>query len=319
MDFQVSVILPVYNNELYIEKAVRSAAIQKEVQEVIIVDDGSSDRTPEIIRFLQKEISKVKLYSHPKRQNLGRSASRNLGIKKASCDFIAFLDADDFYLENRFKLDSQIFGQNPEIDGVYNAIGAEFYRPYSEEEEKRYNLTGLRKKVSPNDLFYEMWPKGSAGYFHCDGLTVRKGIFEKTGFFNENLEVAEDTELWVRMALKSNLVPGSIRVPVGKRGIHEDNILKDINNPLYINNYFKMYSYLLKWGGKEKVEIEAIDFFWKKRLYYFFEKKMLKKDGLSFHQELLFWGESLFRFPELISLRSFIRSFPGYRRIKDQV
>ncbi|MGM0932656.1 MAG: glycosyltransferase family 2 protein [Bacteroidota bacterium] len=319
MNFQVSVILPVYNNEAYIEKAVRSAAMQKEVQEVIVVDDGSSDRTPEIIRLLQKENSKIKLYSHPKRQNLGRSASRNLGIKKASCDFIAFLDADDFYLENRFKFDSRILLQNHEIDGVYNAIGAEFYRPYSVEEEKRFNLTGLRKKVSPNDLFYEMWPKGSAGYFHCDGLTVRKGIFEKTGFFNKNLEVAEDTELWVRMALKSNLLPGSLTAPVAKRGIHQDNIAKDINSPLYINNYYKMYSDLLKWGVKEKVENEVIDFFWKKRLFYFYEENRLKKSEVSLQQELLFWGESLIRFPKLIGLTSFIRSFPGYRRFKNQV
>ena len=109
MKFLVSVIIPVFNVEQFVEKAIISALQQPEVFEVVVVNDGSTDNSLQIITKLQAEYSRVKLCHHPNLVNKGRSASRNLGIKKAICNYIAFLDADDYYLENRFTNDKIVF------------------------------------------------------------------------------------------------------------------------------------------------------------------------------------------------------------------
>ena len=104
---QISVIIPVYNAEKFIRRAVESAVILDVVKEIILVEDNSPDNALTICRKLEREYSKVLVFQHPDGQNRGAAASRNLGIIKASCELIAFLDADDFYLSNRFNAENK--------------------------------------------------------------------------------------------------------------------------------------------------------------------------------------------------------------------
>ena len=136
MLFTISIIIPAYNAERFIEKAILSALQQEDVFEVIVVNDGSIDATLSVIENLQKQHDKIKIYCHENGINKGRSATRNLGIQKATGNYIAFLDADDFYLENRFVNDKKVFNENENVDGVYNAIGVHFYREATEAENK---------------------------------------------------------------------------------------------------------------------------------------------------------------------------------------
>ena len=123
---KISVIIPVYNAEKYVEQAVNSALQFQEVFEIILIEDHSPDNALEICENLAKQHHRVKLFQHPDRQNHGAGASRNLGIEKASGDFISFLDADDYYLPNRFDSERELF-KNPNVDGVYGAIGVHYY------------------------------------------------------------------------------------------------------------------------------------------------------------------------------------------------
>ena len=116
MIFSISVIIPAYNVEPFIEKAINSAILQSSVEEVVVIDDGSTDNTLKIVKTMQSLNTKIKIFHHKYSLNQGRSASRNLGIKNAAANYIAFLDADDFYLENRFKNDNQIFEEHKEIE-----------------------------------------------------------------------------------------------------------------------------------------------------------------------------------------------------------
>ena len=100
---KISVIIPVYNAEKYITQAVESALQFEEVCEVILVEDKSPDNALEVCKNLAKTFDRVTLYQHPDKGNHGAGASRNLGMKMATGDYIAFLDADDFYLPNRFE------------------------------------------------------------------------------------------------------------------------------------------------------------------------------------------------------------------------
>src|SRR5688572_18232560 len=108
-EFKVSVIIPVYNAEKYLRNAVESAVNLEEVGEILLIEDNSPDNALQVCLQLEKEYDKVKVHRHPNGENRGAGESRNLGIKKSSFDYIAFLDADDWYLSNRFKRCKEIF------------------------------------------------------------------------------------------------------------------------------------------------------------------------------------------------------------------
>lgn len=310
MEFRVSVIIPAYNAEKYISKSVQSALAQKEVCEIIVVEDGSTDDTLNSLKALAGEEPRLVIFRHENGENKGRAASRNFGLNKASEEFIAFLDADDYYLPDRFKNDIEVFKQNPDADGVYNAIGAHFYSKPSKQQFDKLKLTSINKKCKPDELFYEMWPKGFSGAFSGDGLTVKRDIFKKTGNFNENLEVAEDTELWIKMSLKSKLYPGILGSPVSIRGVHEYNVIHSIGEDIYLKNYYKMYKSLLIWGKENSVPLDALDYFWE-RLHQH-HRILNKNEGII--DAIYFWWKIGLKVPALFQTKRFLKAFPLYYR-----
>ena len=256
MKFSVSVIIPAYNCDLFIEKAINSVLLQPEVVEIIVVNDGSRDKTQNILENLQKQNPIIKIYYHQNNKNRGRAASRNLGIKKSKGNYVAFLDADDFYLENRFVLDKKIFETNKDADGVYNAVGFYFYRELTSVEEQELTLNTVNQIINPEALF-EALISGKHGHFQIDGLTVKKAIFDSTGFFNETLVVAEDTDIFWKMAIKAKLYTGVIDYPLALRGVHNSNVFN--RDDLYKEYTIKMYESLIFWSSKNKVSIAIAD------------------------------------------------------------
>lgn len=260
----VSVIIPAFQAEMYLEAAVESAFSQKGVLEVILVEDGSTDNTLNVCEMLCRRYTDlVKYYRHPQGGNLGVSASRNLGINKAKGKYIAFLDADDYYLDDRFIHDLEILESDNTIDGVYNALGVDIYEE-SERERVNYNLTTVSYPIPPEKLFEEMMPIGRAGYFAGDALTVRRAAFDIVGLFDTALKISEDTHMWLRMAAKLRLVSGLIDRPVAMRGVHCRNSVKEIS----LLNYYRplMYSSLLNWAEKNNLPEHRKMAIWR-RLY----------------------------------------------------
>ncbi|AUC84424.1 glycosyltransferase family 2 protein [Polaribacter sp. ALD11] len=301
MIFSLSVIIPVYNGELFIEKAIHSAVIQPEVTEVIVINDGSTDETQRILDRLKQEIAKLKVVHHTNKLNKGRSASRNLGIKVSTGNYIAFLDADDYYLENRFKNDLLLFEKNENIDGVYNAIGVHFYREANQNEKKQLQLTTVKEAINSRELF-EILLLGTKNYFSIDGLTVNSKIFDKTGYFSESLVVAEDTELILKMALKATLVSGVIDTPLAIRGVHEDNSFS--NEELYKVYRYEMYHSLLNWVIKNNYPINKIDAVLRCLFLY------RKLDSKNLFIEIKYWFKLLIMNPTCIKSLLFFKSFP---------
>lgn len=121
-EFLVTGIIPVYNSENTILRAVNSLLNGKGVREIILIDDGSTDKSYDLCLELSKMYRNIKLLHHDKRQNRGASESRNLGLKNASFDWIQFLDADDELLPN--KLDNQILFNPFEIPFI---VGDYYY------------------------------------------------------------------------------------------------------------------------------------------------------------------------------------------------
>jgi glycosyltransferase involved in cell wall biosynthesis len=241
----ISVITPVYNADSFLHKSIESVLMQEEVSEYILIDDGSTDKSWEIINLYAQKDNRIIALKHSDYKNHGRSKSRNLGLATATKKYIAFLDADDIYLVDRFKNDLKILKNDSNIDGVYNAIGVFYYDSYIGEKNV-IELTTLSENISSDKLFENMAPFGNKGWFSGDGLIVKKIIFDKIGFFNEDLEVAEDTELWVKMSLVSTLVGGIIDKPVSLRGVHDSNVFNQKEK--YVLPRLKMYRSLVFWA-----------------------------------------------------------------------
>ena len=231
---KISVITPVYNAENFIVQAVESALQFEEVWEIILVEDQSPDNALEVCRNLAEKHDRVKLFQHPDKKNHGAGASRNLGMENATGDFIAFLDADDYFLPNRFDAEKKLF-QNIEVDGVYGALGVHYY---SEKAKEQYfptygnTLTTVYKKHAPEDVFPgQIGLRGSFGLFSIDALTLRKSSLDNVKpWMKTHLRLHQDSEFLFRISYYLKLFPGILDEAVAVRGVHENNRISQLDS-----------------------------------------------------------------------------------------
>lgn len=229
--FQVSVIMPVYKAEKFIMKAVLSAAELKEVGEIILIEDGSPDNSLNICEELVKKFKKVKLFRHLNGDNRGAGASRNLGIKYATCNYISFLDADDWYLPNRFLKDKKIFNHYPNADAVYSCS-------ILEENSKKNELRDgakedIRKRLGQNitsKSFYKNMLLDQNNLFHTNSVTIKKSFLQDMKLFDVRLRLHQDTELWHRLIRIGNFYASEISRPVSITRRHENNRITSRTN-----------------------------------------------------------------------------------------
>jgi glycosyltransferase involved in cell wall biosynthesis len=262
---KISVIIPVYNAEKYVTQAVQSALQFEEVYEIILVEDKSPDNALQVCRQLAEENGRVKLFQHPDQENHGASASRNLGIKKASGDFLAFLDADDYYLPNRFDAERDLF-KNPEVEGVYGAIGVHFYSKKAEEQYFkvfRDSLTTVYKKHHPKEVFPgQLYLLGSFGMFSIVALTIRRDALtnKMNTLFNSGLKLHEDTEFLLRLSYYLDLYSGIIDEAVALRGVHEENRITTagLNKKKIRASRYLFWKHISEWAQDEKTIPENI-------------------------------------------------------------
>ncbi|WP_294303764.1 glycosyltransferase family 2 protein [uncultured Chryseobacterium sp.] len=232
---KISVIIPVYNAEKYVTQAVESALQFDEVHEIILVEDKSPDHALQVCEQLTEKYDRVKLFQHPDKGNHGAGPTRNLGLEKATGDFIAFLDADDYYLPNRFDAEKELF-KDPKVEGVYGALGVHYY---SEKAKDQYyplfkdNLTTVYKKHDPKEVFPgQLNMRGSFGLFSIDCLTVRREsmVRKLKPFFKTHLRLHQDTEFLFRLSFYLDLYPGILDKAVAMRGVHENNRITAVDS-----------------------------------------------------------------------------------------
>lgn len=247
---QVSVIMPVYNAASFVTEAVESALALPETGEVILIEDGSPDGSLEVCQKLADKYSRVKLMRHAGGQNLGAGASRNLGIQRASCDYIAFLDADDLYLPERFRAIPAILEAEPSVDGVYGATGTLFEDEEAKERWQGPLIKTVKKAVPPENLF-ESWLRARNGTFHTSAIVVHRNLFERTGLFEPRLRMCQDSHLWIRMAAVGKLVAGEISQPISLRRVHSGNRVGGRKSRERQYYQLLMWQDLLRWGAKQ--------------------------------------------------------------------
>lgn len=284
---KISVIIPVYNAEKYVSKAVESALQLDEVFEVILVEDKSPDNALQICQELAQKYDQVKLFQHPDQENHGAGASRNLGLEKVTGDFIAFLDADDYFLPNRFTAEKELF-KNPKTDGVFNAIGTEYLTEKGKEEflsniNDNYLLT-VNYPAEGNEVFrglLGLTPKIFGSFFTLDALTIRKSSLESSKLrFNEALRLHQDSDFIMKLAHHCHLKSGIIDQPVAIRGMHDDNRITKIvkYSPQYNQRQFLFWNSLYEWSKTLTLEKDASQHIYlQKKAFELSTKKGLSK------------------------------------------
>ncbi len=184
----ISVIIPTYNRYKVLKRAIESVLAQKyKPKELIIIDDGSIDETPTI-----KEIFPQIKYFYQK--NAGVSSARNLGIEKSTSKWIAFLDSDDAWHPNKLQEHLTFHKQHPEMQMSYT--------------DENWIRDGVEVKIPKKfkkfggEIFSECLS-------HCiiapSATLLHKDLIEKVGNFDESLEVCEDYDLWLRVAIENKI------------------------------------------------------------------------------------------------------------------
>lgn len=291
----ISVIIPVYNAGQFLEKSVESAVHFNEVKEIILIEDKSTDNSLSICRKLAEENSKIKLFQHPDKENHGAGATRNLGIEKATGSFITFLDADDYYLPNRFDAEKQIFN-DPKIEGIFSAIGIEYLTEKGKQEYlskfKDTPLTTVSYHAEGEEVFrglLSLTPKTFGTFFHLNALTIRKSSIDKHHLrFNEKLRVHQDSDFIIKLAYHCHLKSGIIDKAVAIRGIHDDNRITKIvqYSPQYNERQFLYWKSLNDWAAVNRLPSEI-----KKRIYLASKSfDLSQKKGLSKYFAILWEG-----------------------------
>ncbi len=212
----VSIIMPAYNAAGHIAFAIESALIQNYRNfELIIVDDGSTDNTKEIIAGFNDD--KIKCFY---KQNSGPAAARNLGLKKANGSFIVFLDADDMLTIDFIAKPLQHFEKFPQADLVYCDDRL------IDENDKTIRIIKRLDFSNRTDLIKNLF---SHGYSLVPFRTcIRKSVFDKIGPFDEQLIVAEDYDM-LRRFLKYNLNFQHLTEPLYLRRMTDDVLSRNLS------------------------------------------------------------------------------------------
>jgi glycosyltransferase involved in cell wall biosynthesis len=203
----VSVIIPTYNRDWIVTEAIESVQAQDfSDYELIVVDDGSDDRTPEILAAYEDRITVIR------QANRGVSAARNRGIAAAAGRLIAFLDSDDLWLPQKLTAQVNFFAQNP--DAVIC------------QTEERWVRNGVRVNPKKRHLkFSGMIFERSLALclVSPSAVMIKRKLLDAVGVFDEDLPACEDYDLWLRISCRYPV--DLIKTPLTiKRGGHADQL-----------------------------------------------------------------------------------------------
>ena len=213
----VSVIIPCFNCALFLAEAISSVLRQDFTNyELLIVDDGSTDDTPNLIKPYLAD----KRVRYLPKKNGGLSSARNYGIINANGDYIALLDADDIWYPEKLACQIKHIENRPDVGMVFSNFNT-------------FNADGIifSGKVSdsidsfPNPEFNILFSRNN--FIYPSTVLIRKSIFKKCGFFDENLKSIEDYDMWLRISNSYCLI--GVPEKLTKIRVHNNNMSKNVD------------------------------------------------------------------------------------------
>lgn len=199
----VSIIIPIYNAEKYLAETIKSAINQTwENKEIIVVDDGSTDRS----LVIANQFSEYGLIIISQKKN-GAAAARNVGLRNAKGSFIQFLDADDLLSPNKIELQMEEISTFPEKISLSNSVhffeGSDplTFSP-SKADIDLFTSTG-----EPSDFLLNLYGRvGHGGIVPVHSWLTPRALLDKAGYWNESLSLDDDGEYFCRVVLASTEV-----------------------------------------------------------------------------------------------------------------
>lgn len=294
----VSVIIPTYNCATYLEEAVRSVADQTFTDiEIIVVDDGSTDDTSQILARLKSLDRRVNVIRRAKPG--GAASARNAGLRVARGEFVAFLDADDIYVRDKIEQQVEVFRNYPDIDIVFGNV-ARFDQSINEVTGFHVPEEGFVKIASAyltpvsdylyrcNNDFYNYMSIIETSISTISVMFKRDLLKGIEVYFLENIPVGEDIDLWFRLVRRGKVAyinetlayyrsrPGSLtydRAAAYKGFIdaHSRNLKRGIEN--FNNDEVRNY--------KRRIALN-----WDALGYHYFCKLEFKKARYSYYSSL---------------------------------
>ncbi len=266
---KVSVIIPVYNGEKFLSEAIESVVAQTYLDwEIITVNDGSTDRSLEILRKYEKQLpSKIYVINQ---ENKGPSLTRNMAIAEAKGEYIAFLDCDDSWLPEKLEKQVEFLDLNKEFGLIYSDCYVIDYNGNIKGNTYSSRIKPFRGNVF-NELLY-------TNFIPTSTVMVRSEVFDDVGLFNPMLRISQDYDLWIRIAETCPI--DFIDQPLAKYRLHCEGISRNVE--LMTNEDFQIMEYWLT--KKPKVRRELKDQIKQKRarlhyqlaLYYYHNRKIRK-------------------------------------------
>ncbi len=289
-EISITAVIPAYNCDAWIARSIDSVLNQTHpVDEVIVVDDGSTDGTAEVIKAYGDRVRY--LYQ----ANAGVSAARNAGIQAATGNWIAFLDADDEWLPDKIKRQTDLLTRHPDLMWTTG----NFIKCLCEEKRRGAHTPRKRCQQYLNSKeYFESYFRAIQWYQwgHTDCMVIRKSVFEQVGNFQPDLSLGEDVDLWLRIAYRYPAVGFSAEPLAVYHLSSEDSLMKKSRSENHYADFIQRHLDLAQQAAVSEAFQPAASFIAKRWI-----RGLLFEDGKS-------------------EIRAIIKRFPGlfsgfYRKI----
>lgn len=211
---RVSVVVPTHNRADLVCETIDSVLAQTYRDfEVIVVDDGSSDETPAVLAAYRDRIRVIR------QPNQGVSSARNAGIGAATGEFVAFLDSDDLWLPTKLERQVALLDEDAGLGLVYSDG-----ETFDGETSCPLALFSQANRLYQGDVLHQLFV---GNFISTPTPIVRRCVLDETGEFFDNEVVAEDWDMWLRIAARYPV--GLIAEPLVRRRVHEG--MKTIGRP----------------------------------------------------------------------------------------
>jgi glycosyltransferase involved in cell wall biosynthesis len=193
---RIAVIMPAYNRAATIRHSIDSVLAQTEPDfELVIVDDGSTDGTADVIAAIADP--RIKLLIQPR--NMGGNAARNRGIRESTAALVSFIDSDDQFLPHKLEAIISYFGANPGVEAVIDSFELQYPETKGGKLAKRINADLTSSESVEAGIFDRTIYKATPA------ISARRSALERIAGFDETLRRRQDMDLALRLAEKAEI------------------------------------------------------------------------------------------------------------------
>ena len=198
----VSIIMPVFNTQAYVREAIESIIAQTfDDWELIVVDDGSTDRSREVVEACMNGRNlPIRLVTHSDNGNHGANASRNRGLEFARGAYVAYLDSDDVWLPNKLEDQAKLASQHPTVSLFLGATC--YWYPEAPASDKVIAVGGPQDQiVAPPQLFHALYPIGTGSAPSVNTILVKREALIRVGGWDTQFRSFTDQAFFVKFYL----------------------------------------------------------------------------------------------------------------------